>query len=75
MLDLSELMARPAARGKPAAERLVGVKPPEPFLLDRLPTPIGMALLVSDADGFCARSIGKITRGASSSCCGCSMAR
>jgi methylated-DNA-[protein]-cysteine S-methyltransferase len=52
MLDLSELMARPAARGKPAAERLVGVKPPEPFLLDRLPTPIGMALLVSDADGF-----------------------
>ena len=35
--------------------------PPENFDLDRLPTPIGIALLVTDADGICARSTGRIT--------------
>jgi methylated-DNA-[protein]-cysteine S-methyltransferase len=30
---------------------MIGAKPPETFSLDRLQTPIGTALLVSDADG------------------------
>jgi methylated-DNA-[protein]-cysteine S-methyltransferase len=29
----------------------MSAKPPEPFCLDRLPTPIGVALLVTDTDG------------------------
>ena len=30
---------------------MIGAKPPETFSLDRLQTPIGTALLVTDADG------------------------
>ena len=48
---------------------------PESFNLDRLPTPIGTALLVTDADGRSARWTGKITRRACSNCCACIMAR
>jgi len=32
-------------------EANVSAKPPETFLLDRLQTPIGTALLVTDTDG------------------------
>lgn len=41
---------RPAAGEKPK-ENPMRAKPPETFGLDRLRTPIGMVLLVSDADG------------------------
>ena len=41
----------PRASARRSRKRPMRAKPPEIFHLDRLPTPIGIALLVSDADG------------------------
>src|SRR5437763_7526025 len=41
----------PASRNQPCPEKAMNAKPPETFGLDRLPTPIGTALLVTDASG------------------------
>src|SRR5882672_3205290 len=41
----------PASSIQPCREKSMRAKPPESFSLDRLQTPIGVALLVTDSDG------------------------
>ena len=50
-------------------------KQPEAFGLDRLHTPIGMALLVSDADGVLRALDWEDYEPRMKDCCGCNMGR
>ena len=59
----ASLGIRAAGGGQRGEEgRCMNARPPERLRLDRLATPIGEALVVSDEAGCCGRSTGRITR-------------